>query len=289
MSAISWIIVLVIVIPMLGLLAWVVLSASFVRIGAGRLGLLLVHGRATDTALPPGPHFVFALRRRMVVEYPSVELTFRAGASEPTPDTDLERSGPALRLALGDRTTATVPYTVRFRLRPEELRRVHERFGPDGIYGIVRDQSSRSIATVIGDPSINVDDLFGPAREQCQDRVGAAVDDGLRDVGIEVTSFLLGAVDLGRTGEVIQATVRARHELNQEQAEAATRLARAVNDADLQSRLDPTAEVWRYRETDLLRDLVQRTEALQVTMHGAGLGGIGFGTLTNPTSDEPPR
>ena len=167
----------------------------------------------------------------------------------------LEKAGPALQLTLGDRTVASVPYTVRFRLLTEELRLVHERFGAGGVFGIVRDESSRAVTTTMGDPAITVDDLFGPAREQCQETVAAAVRKRLQSDGIDVTGFLLGAVDLGRTGDVIQATVRARHELDQEQAEATTRLARALNDADLQVRANPAGEAWRYRETDLLRDL----------------------------------
>ena len=73
MSPVAWIILLVIVIPMVGLLAWVIISASIVRIPPGRLGLLLERGRPTDTVLTPGPHFVFTLRRRTVEEYPAVE------------------------------------------------------------------------------------------------------------------------------------------------------------------------------------------------------------------------
>ena len=86
---------------------------------------------------------------------------------------------------------------------------------------------------------------------------------------------MLGTVDLGRTGEVIQATVRARYELEREQAEAATRLVRAMNDADLQDKMTaPSEGAWRYRETDLWRDLVQRTAALNVALRaGPGLAG----------------
>ena len=83
---------------------------------------------------------------------------------------------------------------------------------------------------------------------------------------------MLGAVDLGRTGEVIQATVRARYELERERAEAATRTARALNDADLQKQMStPSDDAWRYRETDLWRDLVARTDALNVALR-AGPG-----------------
>ena len=82
MSTIGWVIVLVLVIPALGLLLWLVFAESVVRVPAGRLGLLMIKGRATDTALLPGPHFVPALRRRMVEEYPAVELAYRAGAPD---------------------------------------------------------------------------------------------------------------------------------------------------------------------------------------------------------------
>jgi hypothetical protein len=59
----AWAIFLVVSIPLLGFMLWLLLSASFVRIEPGKLGLLLVRGRATDHALLPGPHFVPALRR----------------------------------------------------------------------------------------------------------------------------------------------------------------------------------------------------------------------------------
>src|SRR4051794_313199 len=132
MSPVAWIIVLVVAIPMIGVLAWLVLNASLVKVPSGSLGVLMVKGRATDTALLPGPHFVLAVRRKMVEIYPAVELTYRAGGSATADGDVLERSGPPLEVTLGDRTRAAVPYTVRFKLVPDKLRQVHERFGPNG-------------------------------------------------------------------------------------------------------------------------------------------------------------
>ena len=278
MNTIAWIILLVLLLPAIALVVWAVLAASLVRIPSGSLGLLLVKGRATDTTLPPGAHFEPALRRRMVVEYPSVELSFRAGAMGE--DSPLEGGGPAVQVALGDRTVAAVPYTVRFRLMPDRLRLVHERFGPDGVMAIVRDESAKAVTTALGAPEVGVESMFGAAREACQSAVGAAVSEALLEDGIEVQTFLLGAVDLGRTGEVIQATVRARLELEQEQAAAATRLARVVNDAALEGHLTPSSEAaWRYREPDLWRDLVARTQGLQVALRPAGAGAPGVSTV----------
>ncbi len=71
-----------------------------------------------------------------VQQYPSLELSYRArsdGGADSSGDV-LEHLGASLRVLLGDRSMATVSYTVRFRSLPENLRSVHERFGPSGIW-----------------------------------------------------------------------------------------------------------------------------------------------------------
>jgi hypothetical protein len=77
--------------------------------------------------------------------------------------------------------------------------------------------------------------------------------------------------------------VRAHYELEREQAEAATRMARALNDAKLQDQISsPSDDAWRYRETDLWRELVLRTEALQVALRaGPGAPGV-TGAVVDP-------
>jgi len=124
-NTVGWIIVLVVAVPTIGLLLWMAIGASLVRVPSGSLGLLMLKGRASDTDLLPGSHFVPALRRRAVEIYPSVELSYRAGGPPVADGSVLERSGPALEVTLGDRTRAAVSYTVRFRLVPEQLRHVH--------------------------------------------------------------------------------------------------------------------------------------------------------------------
>lgn len=82
MNTVEWVILLVLGVPLLGLVVWVVVSASLVRIPPGRLGLALSRGRPTDTALPSGLQVVSALRRRTVQIHPSTETALRAD-SEP--------------------------------------------------------------------------------------------------------------------------------------------------------------------------------------------------------------
>jgi hypothetical protein len=289
MSTIAWIIVLVVAIPMIAVVVWLVVAASLVRVPSGSLGLLMVKGRATDTALLPGPHFVPALRRKMVEIYPAVELTYRAGGPASADGDALERSGPPLEVTLGDRTRATVPFTVRFRLIPDKLRQVHERYGPNGVFGVVRDATSAAVSAALRDPAVGIDDMFGAPLEVCQKSVGAAVAEALDASGFELSVFLLGAAEFGRTGDVIQATLRARHELEREQAEAPTRLARAANDANLQENLTLSNEdAWRYRETDLWGELIQQTQALQVAVRPAGPAVVGISTSDRAGTQPPP-
>ena len=300
MSIVAWIILLIFLLSALGLLGWVVLANSLVRVPSGSLGLLMAKGRATDQTLLPGPHFVFAFRRRMVEEYPSVELAYRADGTSDTTGANLgttgavdggrterlsrlESSGPPLSVTLGDRTEATVAMTVRFQLVVDRLREVHERFGPYGVFGVVRDQSARAVRATLCDTDFGIEQFFGADRTACEDRLAEAVRKALEAEGIKVTGFVLGAVELGKTGEVIQATVRARYELERERAEAETRSVRALNDANLEERLGaPSDAAWRYRETDLWRELVERTNALQVALR-AGPGA----TPASRSPDDP--
>lgn len=308
MSTLAWIILLILIIPALGLLIWIILAASFMRVPSGSLGLVMSRGKATDKSLLPGGHFVFAFRRVIIEEYPSVELAYRAdglgddenvGFNRSLGDRRVSRgafdrlevSGPRLTATLGDRTEAVVTITVRFQLLPENLKQVHERYGPNGVFGIVRDTSTRTVLHTLAEHHDGIEQFFGAQRQACEQRLATAVRDALEREGIAVTGFVLGAVDLGRTGEVVQATVRARYELERERADAETRTLRAANDADLQKHIGtPSDDAWRYRETDLWRELVARAEGLNVALGARPLPAPGLGTApTDPPADHLPE
>jgi regulator of protease activity HflC (stomatin/prohibitin superfamily) len=254
-----WIVFVAIVVPLLVILALIANTDAIIKIPPGSIGLLLVHGRATDKVVLPGIHWVPRLRRRMVAEYPSRELSYRSLLEGDAVQEagSLEGTGPALRVTLGDRTQATVGYTVRFRLDEHRLRLVHDRFGPDGIWTAVRDISGRAVRSGLGESDVGIDRLFGTARAELEQKIGESVGETLNGDGMVVTMFAIGDVELGRTGAVIQATVRARLELEQEEAEAAVRMARARIDAELEPYLASVPDAaLRYREVDVWRDLV---------------------------------
>jgi regulator of protease activity HflC (stomatin/prohibitin superfamily) len=263
---VAWVIFAVVVILLIGAVLWIAFEDSFVKIQPGQLGLLLIHGRATDKVLEPGPHWVPALRRRMVQAYPSVEMSYSAHGDDIgwSDVGGVERRGPRLQVNLGDQNRAGVNYTVRFRLDPTQLKGVHERFGPDGIWAAVRDESARTLRATLAESSVSVADLAGAERTALEGRVSDAVTATLEEEGVLVTSFFLGDLDLGRAGEAIEATARARLELEREQAEAAMRLARAQIDADLAPYIAAATDAaLRYREVDSLRELA-RTQSTGV-------------------------
>ena len=54
----GWIVFLLVAVPVLAVVLWMLLDESIVKIEPGELGLVLVHGKATDKALDPGVHWV---------------------------------------------------------------------------------------------------------------------------------------------------------------------------------------------------------------------------------------
>ena len=257
---VAWVIFLVVAIPVLGVLIWFILDEAFVRVEPGKLGLVVARGKATDRVLEPGPHFVPRFRKMTVEEYPSLELSYRAGDDETDAKdrSDFEHAGPPLRVILGDRVSLELAYTLRLRLDTNSLRSVHERFGSEGIWSAVRDGSGRSLRASLADPAVSVDDLFGAARGPLEQRLSEALTEDLGADGFVLTLFSIGDLDLGRTGDVIQAIVRARFETEREEAEAATRQAEVRIDAELRPQLEDALDAaLRYRELSVWRELVQ--------------------------------
>ncbi len=84
---------------------------------------------------------------------------------------------------------------------------------------------------------------------------------------MELAGFSLGAVDLGRAGETVQATLRARLGLAREEANAALQRLRVQHDAELTSRLAEVGETaLRYREAEMWRDLAFRSDGVGVSV-----------------------
>lgn len=178
-----------------------------------------------------------------------------------------EAVGPALKVMLGDRAEAKVGYTVRFRLVRDQLRLVHDRFGTTGYWSAVRDNVGAALAVALAQPDVTLDSLYPGQRQKLEQQLKQRLAETLAADGMELAGFSLGAVDLGRAGETVQATLRARLGLAREEANAALQRLRVQHDAELTSRLAEVGETaLRYREAEMWPDLAFRSDGVGVSV-----------------------
>jgi regulator of protease activity HflC (stomatin/prohibitin superfamily) len=258
MSGIAIVVLLVIGVPLLAFAVWQLMQEALVRIDSGSVGLLIVRGKASDKVLTPGAHFVWPFRQQMIQGYPLRELTYLTADDGGVEDTDF--FDPPMMARLGDRAAVSVYYTIRFRIRPDGLREIHERVGPDGLKRLVRDQSRRVIIEELASDAYGIDDVFGSAREQLEAKLAARVIELFHDDGFEVGMFNLRGITLGSIDDVIAGTVRAKAELELEKVDARVRKLRVDNEAKTTPQLASslTDTVLRYRQIELWREALQR-------------------------------
>jgi len=258
MNAGFWIFLLVLV-PVLLFVLWLVLLETSVRIQPGTLGLALLRGKPTGKVMGPGRHFIRPWRKVMIQTYPSRELALIAGGlQQSNPDVDYIEE--AASVFLGDSSAAQVQYTVRCQLIPGKLQAVHDTYGPEGIWSVLRDVSRQSVIAECGSSDMTINDIFGEGYGNLERRIAAGLATSLDDVGFQLKLFSLREVDLGPAGEVVQARIRAGAELERENALAVVRRARVENDAALladNESLDHD-QLLRYRQIEAWHDLLEK-------------------------------
>ncbi len=281
MSGTGVVILLVFGVPLLAFVVWQFLQEARVRIDSGSVGLLIARGKATDHVLAPGVHYIWPYRQQMIQGYPLRELTYLT-ADDAVEDTDFADS--PLKARLGDRARVQVLYTVRFRIRPDALREIHETVGPDGIKRLVRDRSRQVIIDELAAESHTIDDAFGTARERLESTIAEHITQTFHNDGFEVTMFSLRDVDLYTVNEVIDATVRSKAELELERAAALVRKLRVENEAKSSPQLATALSdaVLRYRQLELGREALQRWDGRIVIGDGAFAGHLRLGLSWYP-------
>jgi regulator of protease activity HflC (stomatin/prohibitin superfamily) len=263
MGVLAWVAVGLGVVCALGVLAWLLLLATSFRVEPGTVVLLLKQGRATGRVVGPGRHFIQPWRKVLVQVYPARELALVAGGPASS-DERVDHLDAALRVYLADKVFARLSYTLRCRLDPSKVQLVHDRFGAEGIWPVIRDTTRRCLIAEAAGAS--VDDVFGNEFTAFEERCATALREGLATVGFELEVFTLREIDLAETGEVIQATLRADLELELEQALARVRQVRLDNDAAMAETLAglDTHVVMRYRQLESWREILRRGDGGQM-------------------------
>jgi regulator of protease activity HflC (stomatin/prohibitin superfamily) len=244
--------------------AAIVLIQTAIVVDPGTIALVLKRGKATGRALAPGRHFVAPWQKVNLQVYPSRELSLVAGGRS-IADPRVEYVDDPLRVHLGDKAFALVSYTVRCQLDAGELKGVHNRYGPEGVWAALRDVTRRTVLAELNNDTMSIDDAYGAGFRALEQRLGAAVEEALAATGFQMRMFNLREIDLGETGDVIQAIVRADAELEREQAFAKVRRVRLENDAAVSSLLDGVDGdmLLRYRQIEAWRDILHRWDGEQ--------------------------
>ena len=259
----AWIGAIAGVVAALLLGAWVTLLVTSFRVEPGTVVLLLKQGKATGRVLGPGRHFIQPWRKALVQVYPARQLALVAGGAAST-DERVDHADTPLRVHLGDKTFATLSYTIRCRLDTGKVQFVHNEFGPEGIWPALRDTSRRCL--IAGATGASIADAFGDGFDVLEQRFSSALGEALAEVGFDLEVFTLREIDLGETGEIIQATLRADAELGLEHALAHVRQARLDNDvalAEIVAGLEGDV-LLRYRQLESWREMIRRGDGGQM-------------------------
>ncbi len=281
----SMIVFVLFVVPALGFALYLWLHDALVRIDAGEVGLVEVRGRPTDRVLLPGTHFVVPFGRMTIHPYPTRELVFRTTRDARSDDDDDPTTDPPIGVVLGDRSHASVCFTVRFRLDVERLSSIHIRIGPNGIFDLVRDVSERQLGDSFADSSITYDDVFGTQRVALENRLQDDLTGVLAEHGIVVAFFGLREIDLGEIGVAVQAAARARALAEQEVVAAEARRVRAEHDLEVGDLVDGLSDAaLGYHRIQVWRSLIDRWDG-RIGMPDASPNGA----APVPAEDVSPR
>lgn len=263
MGVLAWFAVGLGVLCALGVFVWLLLLATSFRVEPGTVVLLLKQGRATGRVVGPGRHFIQPWRKVLVQVYPARELALVAGGTASS-DERVDHVDAALRVYLADKVLARLSYTVRCRLDPSKVQLVHDRFGAEGIWPVIRDTTRRCLLAQAA--SASVDRVFGDEFAAFEEGCATALGEALATVGFELEVFTLREIDLGETGEVIQSTLRADLELELEQALARVRQARLDNDAAMAETVAglDSHVLLRYRQLESWREILRRGDGGQM-------------------------
>ena len=169
-----------------GLLLVVVglLTACFVQIGSGQIGVKTLFGKVEDDILESGLHFVNPLVKVTEMDVKTENYTMSGIHDEGKKDGD-----DAIRVLTADGLEVTIDLTVLFRLIPTEAPRLVRETGVDYTDKIVRPITR----TKIRDNSVYYDavSLYSTKRDEFQSRIYKSIEEDFKKRGLILEQLLV--------------------------------------------------------------------------------------------------
>jgi len=190
-----------------GLLLVVVglLTACFVQIGSGQIGVKTLFGKVEDDILESGLHFVNPLVKVTEMDVKTENYTMSGIHDEGKKDGD-----DAIRVLTADGLEVTIDLTVLFRLIPTEAPRLVRETGVDYTDKIVRPITR----TKIRDNSVYYDavSLYSTKRDEFQSRIYKSIEEDFKKRGLILEQLLVRNITLPQS---VKATIESK--INAEQ------------------------------------------------------------------------
>jgi regulator of protease activity HflC (stomatin/prohibitin superfamily) len=212
-----------------------ILTASIRQIDAGRVGIVSVFGKVTDTVLMPGLNFVNPFATVTEFDVKTQNYTMSADFDEGE-----KKGDDAIRVLTADGLEVVVDLTVLYRVVATDAPRIYREIGTDYNDKIVRPITR----TRIRDNAVYYDAvaLYSSRRDEFQNRIYKTIEADLRKRGLLLEQLLIRKINLPASVKLtIESKISAEQEaqkmqfvLQKERQEAERKRVEAQGIADYQ-------------------------------------------------------
>ena len=249
------------------------LMGSVRQVDAGRVGIVSLFGKVTDTVLSPGLSFVNPLAS--VTEYDVKTQNYTMSADT---DEGEKRGDDAIRVLTADGLEVVIDLTVLYRVIAADAPRIYREIGTDYSDKIVRPITR----TRIRDNAVYYDAvaLYSPRRDEFQNRIYKSIETDFRKRGLLLEQLLIRKINLPASVKLtIESKISAEQEaqkmqfvLQKEKQEAERKRVEAQGIADYQRIISTglSDKQLQYEQIKAQRELAASPNAKIVIMGSRG-------------------
>ena len=249
------------------------LLGSVRQVDAGRVGIVSLFGKVTDTVLSPGLSFVNPLASVTEFDVKTQNYTMSADTDEGE-----KRGDDAIRVLTADGLEVVIDLTVLYRVVSADAPRIYREIGTDYSDKIVRPITR----TRIRDNAVYYDAvaLYSTRRDEFQNRIYKSIEADFRKRGLLLEQLLIRKINLPASVKLtIESKISAEQEaqkmqfvLQKEKQEAERKRVEAQGIADYQKILSTglSDKQLQYEQIKAQRELAASPNAKIIIMGGRG-------------------
>ncbi|MEN9522781.1 MAG: hypothetical protein RL065_1158 [Bacteroidota bacterium] len=257
----------------LGVIAIGILTACFVQVDSGHVGIKTLFGKVEPDVLTSGMNVVNPLMEVKMMDTKTQNYTMSAIHDEGNKEGD-----DAIRVLTADGLEVVIDLTILFRVVPAEAPNLLREVGIDYTDKIVRPITR----TRIRDNAVSYDAvaLYSTKREEFQNRISKSIEENFKSRGLVLEQLLIRNISLpARVKGTIEEKIQAEQEaqkmqfvLQKEKQEAERKRVEAQGIADYQRIINQglTDKQLQYEQIKAMKELAASTNSKIIFMGGKG-------------------